>query len=59
MSQSLHILVDFPALDRFVTFLQDRDKSQEKIDETAVTISALTQRLQKTRVLLKGALDNQ
>lgn len=56
---TIRIHIDFPALDRFVTYLCDRDTSQRMFNEAAATIYTLADRLQATRVFLQIALENQ
>lgn len=57
MPESIRIHIDFPALNSLIAYLQDRDTSQRTVDQTTAAVTALTQRLQATRVLLKGAAE--
>jgi len=59
-SANVTIRVEFPALDRLVQYLKDRDAQQPAIDAMTVKVAELTERLSQTSTGLESAVgDNQ
>lgn len=48
--------IDFPALADLVSFLRERDKTQEHIDALSVQVAGLTERLKKSEAGLEAAV---
>lgn len=57
MFRQIRILVDIPALDRLLAFLEAGQQSE--VDKSSALIAALTMRLQQHRLSLEGNIQSQ